>query len=354
MMEFTRKVSDVLACSFSSWYPLFEKVTTKSVWVPVPAEVAAYIRSGGTVVSSEATTADTNTDDEEDSVDWEAAEEGADELQRPEFAPFDAELRAAVAAVGGAAFVKLNWSAPADVRWLSVGRALRCQSPEDVHLLLRSSGRLQRDLCTPFEGCADAGAASADLHLVVRRWEDINPAAEFRCFVVEGHLIAISQREISQYFPHLERDSSSIITDITSFFKEKIQAKFPLQNYVFDVYRSTKDHVRLVDFSPLAPPTDPALFTWGQLTGKHCLRCESAPSPGSPLCVGCASAGGALPVFQYIAGADSIQRAPYADAELPYDVHHLAESGGTAAILQLLQKSQNLGKSDQSTDDEDG
>ena len=39
------------------------------------------------------------------------------------------------------------------------------------------------------QGCADAGETSADLHLVVRQWEDISPAAEFRCFVVEGHLI---------------------------------------------------------------------------------------------------------------------------------------------------------------------
>lgn len=354
-MECTRKVSDVLACSFSSWYPLFEKVTMKSVWLPVPAEVAAYIQSGGTVVSTEATTADTNTDDEEDCVDWEAAEEDAPELQRPEFAAFDSAVRTALAAVGGAAFVKLNWSAPADVRWLSVGRALRSQTAEEVHLLLRSSGRLQRDLCSPFEGCVDAGAASVDLQLVVRQWEDVSPAAEFRCFVIEGHLMAISQRETSQYFPHLERDASSVVTDITSFFKENIRAKFPLQSYVFDVYRSTKDFVRLLDFSPLSPPTDPALFTWHQLSGKHCLRCEAAPCPGRPLCVDCVSTGGAaLPVFQHIAGADSIQPAPYADAELPYDVHHLAETGGTAAIIQLLQKSQNLGKSDQSTDDEDG
>ena len=68
------------------------------------------------------------------------------------------------------------------------------------------------------------------------------------------------------------------------------------------------------------------------------VRCESAPSPGSPLCVDCVSAGGRLPVFQHIAGADSILRAPYADAEVPYDVHHLAETGGTAAIIRLLQK----------------
>ena len=52
----------------------------------------------------------------------------------------------------------------------------------------------------------------------------------------------------------------------------------------------------------------------------------------------CVSAGGALPVFQHIAGEDGIQRPPYADAELPYDVHHLAETGGTAAIVRLLQK----------------
>ena len=44
---------------------------------------------------------------------------------------------------------------------------------------------------------------------------------------------------------------------------------------VFDVYRSTKDFVRLLDFSPLAAPTDPVLFTWLQLAGTHCLRCDS-------------------------------------------------------------------------------
>ncbi|XP_037080134.1 cell division cycle protein 123 homolog isoform X2 [Pollicipes pollicipes] len=354
-MEHTRKVSDVLACSFSSWYPLFEKVTMKSVWLPLPDEVAAYVRSDGTVVSTEATHADTQTDseDEEDAVDWHAAEEDAPELQRPEFASFDTELRAALAAVGGAAFVKLNWSAPVDVRWLSVGRALRSQTPGDVHLLLRGSDRLQQDLCQPFRDCADGQGASVTPLLVLRRWQDVSPAAEFRCFVQAGQLIAISQREISQYFPHLVRDAAGIVTDISSFFKEHIQAKFPLQNYVFDVYRPTKDRVRLLDFSPLAPPTDPALFTWPQLRGEHCLRCEEPPPAGSPLCAPCAAAGGVLPVFQHIADEEGIQRAPFADAEVPYDVRHLAEAGGAAAIISLLRKSQ-LGKSDGSSDEEDG
>ena len=58
-------------------------------------------------------------------------------------------------------------------------------------LCVASACRADRSCCVLRQGCADAGgsACSADLQLVVRRWQDISPAAEFRCFVVEGHLI---------------------------------------------------------------------------------------------------------------------------------------------------------------------
>ena len=36
--------SDVDNCSFSSWYPDFEKVTFKSVVLPVPDDVADYLK----------------------------------------------------------------------------------------------------------------------------------------------------------------------------------------------------------------------------------------------------------------------------------------------------------------------
>jgi len=434
-MSCTRGTSDLLACSFNAWYPAFEKVTVKSVCLPLPEEVASYVCSGGTIVSEESTQTDTVSDSEDDdSVDWDAAAEDAPELRRPEFAQFDVQLRAALEKVGGGrgAFVKLNWSAPVDVRWLSVGRALRSQTPDDVLVLLRSSERLQGDLrrCgapgreASVGGGETAGSpggeatgtpgveATATPQLVLRRWVDISPAAEFRCFVRAGRLIAVSQREISQFFPHLARDAASIVSDIGSFFREHVQGRFPLREYVFDVYRPVKDRVRLLDFSPLRLPTEPGLFTWPQLGGEACLRCEERLSgeergceerlsgeergceerlsgeergsgasceeelarqncdedlPGhsgpceppppstaelpSPLCPDCAAAT-TLPVFQYIADADGIQRAPYADNDLPFDVRHLAEAGGTAAIIQLLRRSQLRDKSDGSSDDE--
>ena len=51
-----------------------------------------------------------------------------------------------------------------------------------------------------------------------------------------------------------------------TFFKEHIQHKFPSDNFVFDVIRTKKDKVILIDFNPFGETTDPLFFTWDELT----------------------------------------------------------------------------------------
>jgi hypothetical protein len=61
------------------------------------------------------------------------------------FPELEAALTAAIEALGGAVCPKLNWSVPRDAAWVN-GGTLRCETPGDVMLLLKSSDFVQHDL----------------------------------------------------------------------------------------------------------------------------------------------------------------------------------------------------------------
>lgn len=102
--------------------------------------------------------------------------------------------------------------------------------------------------------------------LILKKWRDINPCTEFRCFVIQNELIAISQRDISQYHSYNESEKYNIQTDIKSLFMERIKDRFPLNNYSFDVIRYKKEKVKIVDFGPLDESVvKGTLFTYEEL-----------------------------------------------------------------------------------------
>lgn len=65
-------------------------------------------------------------------------------------------------------------------------KTLKCTSLEEVYLLLKSSNKISQDLNIikniqnedPLLPC-----------LVLKRWRDIDPCKEFRCFVVNKELV---------------------------------------------------------------------------------------------------------------------------------------------------------------------
>lgn len=50
-----------------------------------------------------------------------------------------------------------------------------------------------------------------------------------------------------------------------SFFCEHIKNRFDSRDFVFDVVRTRKDRVKLVDFNPFGLTTDSILFSWQEL-----------------------------------------------------------------------------------------
>lgn len=70
---------------------------------------------------------------------------------------------------------------------------LKCTSPADVYLLLKSSDFITHDLSIErvFEGCETNNQSSYDLELVLRKWYPVDRSREVRCFVRNDTLIGL-------------------------------------------------------------------------------------------------------------------------------------------------------------------
>ena len=66
--------------------------------------------------------------------------------------------------------------------------------------------------------------------LVLRRWSNITPEYEFRCFVKNQRLVAVSQRDANNYYASLHARQSQFLPRISSFLSQHILPKFPSPN----------------------------------------------------------------------------------------------------------------------------
>ena len=226
------KVCEVLECSLPRWLEKFEKITFPTVCLPLPDEVLEYLRENGSLVlpkECNEESYDGKEDDYEDfgDVDWGDEGDAPDTAsQQRTFPEFSRELSEHLGRYGGKVFIKLNWSAPKDATWMVLNRDLKCSSLSQIYLLLKSSDFIAHDLSQPFKDCEDASGESlteVSYSLVVRRWEDINPGTEFRCWISGGSLVCLCQRDVTNFYPYMQREAESIKQDILTFFSEHIR-----------------------------------------------------------------------------------------------------------------------------------
>ncbi|KAG1858632.1 D123-domain-containing protein [Suillus tomentosus] len=269
----------LLSFQFSSWYPTFPSISIKSTIIrPLSQAFKEYLDSDGIFVpeGSENIPAESSPSDQED-------EDDAAVGQSFSFPDLDERIRQIIKEYG-AIFPKLNFSSPKDASWvLPPSSPLKCTSPSDVYILLKSSDFISHDLSidTVFEGCQcdPSNPPSYQLELVLRKWYPIDRSREFRCFVREGCLIGISQRDTNFYdFMNEPQTQNKILETLQRFWEDRIKSEWHgQQDYVFDVLM-TRDLSRghVLDFNPYAPRTDPLLFTYEELLSAF-TQGSSAP-----------------------------------------------------------------------------
>ena len=79
-------------------------------------------------------------------------------------------------------------------------------------LLLKSSDRVAHDLCDARRLCSEA--PPEDEHkwvLVLRKWSNLRPSGEFRCFRCGGQLLAACQRDRYSHYPFLAEEREQLL-----------------------------------------------------------------------------------------------------------------------------------------------
>uniref|UniRef100_A0A8B9P391 Translation initiation factor eIF2 assembly protein n=1 Tax=Apteryx owenii TaxID=8824 RepID=A0A8B9P391_APTOW len=285
--------------------------------------------------------------------------------QAPEFPEFAAKVQEAISSLGGSVFPKLNWSAPRDAYWIAMNSSLKCKTLSDIFLLFKSSDFITRDLTQPFIHCTDDSPdPSLDYELVLRKWCELIPGAEFRCFVKENKLIGISQRDYTQYYDHISKQHEEICRSIQEFFKRNIQYKFLDEDFVFDVYRDSRQftvivqqltrkcprasstascellvsqvfqlgRIWLIDFNPFGEVTDSLLFTWEELISGKNLKGDQSEGAATEQ---------DYPVFRCTNSKVTVQPSPYLSYRLPKDFVDLSTGEDVHKLIDFLKLKRN-------------
>lgn len=321
------KQKHVLNCQFSSWYPLFKNVTLRSKIIPLQPEFIDYLNQDGIVLPSgsdlQNECLEDNGDDESDSESWSEGEDySVMTATAPVFNELTRKIEEAIESLGGAVFPKLNWSAPRDSAWISYNGTLKCSTPSDVYLLLKSSDRVSHDINHPFRKCEDGEdnvmSESSGFVLVLRKWHEILSSTEFRCFVRKGHIAAISQRDTASHYPYIAEFYDDIHSQIKEFFDKKIANKFPDSDYVFDVFLQSKTVVKLVDFNPFGAVTDPLLFTWDELSS---LQPDDEDKDT---------------MFRFVTSNSGVQPSPFLSSRMPKESMNLTTSEDINKLVDFI------------------
>ncbi|KAL5517345.1 hypothetical protein EMCRGX_G002879 [Ephydatia muelleri] len=261
---------EVLNCAIPKWYDNLKAVTIPSVFIPLPEDFVEYLRSDGIILPRGCDLPQMcvhgDSDDESGEVDGDQQDDWSEgEGEVPEFTDLLSEIERGIAILGGAVVPKLNWSAPKDATWIISSNTLRCTCASEVLLLLKSSDFVAHDLSRVFKYCTSEVTPAFQYMLCLRQWRDIHPSGEFRCFVRHGRIVGISQRHYTQHFDFVVSHKDQLSEDMMEFFTRYLKGRFCNTNYVVDVFRTDEGAVRLMDFNPFCPMTDPLLFTWEEL-----------------------------------------------------------------------------------------
>ncbi|EGG09540.1 uncharacterized protein MELLADRAFT_77144 [Melampsora larici-populina 98AG31] len=301
-VTFPELTKDVLeSCSLQNWYPAFESYTFKSTIIPLSPKVLEYLSDDldgfflplddeEQQYRSQLSESEESVSSGEEEViskpdpligspstsDQHKQTKSSNSRKKYDFPELNQTIRHAIQLHDGSVFPKLNWSAPQDSAFMlpSGDGLLRCRCPNDIYTLLKTSDCIAHDLNLVKEKyCND----TFPFVLVLREWFNLNPAHEFRCFVKDRTLIAISSRS-STHFDFLQpvEAQEAIVSRILSFYQSIIMPKFKLSDFSFDVYMTNPTRtlplngtltpkLKLVDFNPLSSYSEPYLFSYEEL-----------------------------------------------------------------------------------------
>lgn len=270
---------EIDACQLHRWYPLLRRHTIKTVSIPCSSEFVEYLHRDGLVLPCGVAPPEAVHDGYSSEDEFEHDESACEPSEQDEFPDVVQSITDAMESLGGSIFPKLNWSSPQDATWIVCNGTLQCTTVAEVLLLLKASDFIAHDLSHAYDQCSESRHASPDIVLNLRQWSYLQPSMEFRCFIADGRIIAISQRNCGHFFQHLAEEGTQerVLDSICSFYREHVDSVFELSTFIMDVYLDRLDRVWIVDMNPFSDTSVPLLFTWDEL--REYAESSTAASP---------------------------------------------------------------------------
>ena len=224
-------------CRMPNWYAVLAKEAFPTHFIPVDPFFIKMIATG--------------------SVD--------DVMASSEAAGMIAELKKVLANVPGNCFASVDTCAPTDTVRYADKRGATYSAQSTLRNLISS------------EKVRSAAAAGLVENICIRPFRNMTWPREFRLFIREGELSAMSQYHLVRHFRRLEgiRDE---LWKKASRFVERIAENLPPGNIVADIYFTARGDILLIDFNVWGPPTDPLmLLDWDRDWSVPAGICLMAP-----------------------------------------------------------------------------
>lgn len=265
----------LLATQYGSWYPKLRKHAPKSTILDIESiqpEFLAWLDEDAVVLSDANDWRDPSQKPARRNVQAEAREvlsdDSDDEDDEPQFPALNAKLFEVLDKYGPV-FPKLNWSGPLDAAWILPGNTVRCQTPNDVYLLLKSSDFAMKDLEQLQElrtACQAKHLPEPRVELVLKKWFEMPRSHEFRIFLRAGDIIGVCQRDVTFYEHLQDKETQDRILELVDECIDKVQEEIKLDDLVVDVYFTRHlENYFVIDVNPYLPRTDPLLWTFDEL-----------------------------------------------------------------------------------------
>jgi len=130
-------------------------------------------------------------------------------------------------------------------------------------------------------------------NFIVRKWVNIDIDLEFRGFVKNNRLNAVSQYNILPYFGRIVENREILMEKMERFFYDEILPKISVKysEYIIDfaITGENFDKIWIIELNPFLPNSDACLFSWRQdreilENSPHLefrVREEKIPNPAS-------------------------------------------------------------------------
>eukprot|EP01125_Pyxidicula_operculata_P019912 TRINITY_DN7248_c0_g1_i2.p1 TRINITY_DN7248_c0_g1~~TRINITY_DN7248_c0_g1_i2.p1 ORF type:complete len:486 (-),score=80.57 TRINITY_DN7248_c0_g1_i2:136-1593(-) len=180
---------------------------------------------------------------------------------------------------------------PMEIRAINraVYYACKMTSGEEAMELFKLSDRVAKHLK---HRLAKTDPKKWNMNIVVREWCDIHPEFEFRMFVYQKNITALTHYYKSLYVEEIATNRIKIQDMIIDYYKKKIASKVKLEDYAIDfTVDVSTGNVKVIELNPWGEATSAAQFEWDQDEDKLVLfgkkpfefRILERPVPGAIL-----------------------------------------------------------------------